>query len=475
MPQAKKAAKRRQVTILVLLDLLAALLAFSAGRWLVEKFHPYGHLMPPFGFWHLLGLVLIPLAWLYVGKSQGLYKETVYGRRLTQVPAIVRTVLLGMFVPFIYDYVTKTNVFVERRSVPVVIGLLALVLFVCSRLILFRALYRLLLKRGHWVTRVLVLGSGEAGNRIAERIVKYDPVRLRFVGVVDPEERSDERTSDLVSKVIAEKRADEVVVALPGLSHQQMLEIRDLCGDGGVRVSFISDLFETLSERVDLTKIEGVPLLELKDTTKSWQSSAAKRALDLACASFLTMLLSPVLLVCALAIRRTSPGPALYRQKRIGKDGKEFMLYKFRTMRDNADLDSIHKVFVAEFIKNGSAKRASYKMKKDPRVTRIGQMLRRFSLDELPQLFNVLRGDMSLVGPRPPLPYELDSYKNWHMKRISVRPGITGLWQVAGRSGVPFDEMVMLDLYYIENWSLWMDVSLILKTLPAVVSGKGAY
>jgi exopolysaccharide biosynthesis polyprenyl glycosylphosphotransferase len=475
MPHRKKRDRRYQVAVLVLLDLLAAVLAFSVGRWLVVTFHPYGRLMPPFGFWHLLGLVLIPLAWLYIAKSQGLYRETVYGRRLTQVPAIVRTVLLGMFVPFVYDYATKTNVFVERRSVPLVIGCIALALFVCARLVLFRAIYRVLLKRDHWVTRVLVLGSGEAGSRIAERIVKYDPVRLKFVGVVDPEQRAGERASDLVRNVIEEKQADEVVVALAGLSHQQMLEIRGLCGDGGVRVSFISDLFETLSERVDLTRIEGVPLLELKDATKSWQSLAAKRALDLASAFFLTLILSPLLLACALVIRRTSPGPALYRQKRIGKDGKEFMLYKFRTMMDNADLDSIHKVFVAELIKNGSARRASYKMKEDPRVTRIGQMLRRFSLDELPQLFNVLKGDMSLVGPRPPLPYELDSYKNWHMKRISVRPGITGLWQVAGRSGVPFDEMVMLDLYYIENWSLWMDVSLILKTLPAVVSGKGAY
>jgi exopolysaccharide biosynthesis polyprenyl glycosylphosphotransferase len=471
---SRRDATLSQKTILVLFDCLAIVLAFSLGRWLVRTFHPFGHLMDPFGFWHLLGLFVMPLAWVYIGRLQGLYRGAVYSRRLIQIPAIVRTVLLGMFVPFVYDYVTKTNVFVERRSVPLVIGLLALFLFLSLRLVVFRALYRAMLRRGHWVTRVLVLGSGEAGNKIAERIVDFDPMKLKYVGVIDPGENCG-APSDFVRKVIVEKGADEVVVALSGLSHQQMLEIRELCGDGGVRVSFMSDLFQTLSEKVDLSRIEGVPLLELKDIRKSPLTLAAKRVLDVLGATALIVASSPLLLACATVIKKSTPGPALFRQKRLGKDGREFMLYKFRTMYDRAGSDTVHKVFMTELIRNGSAKRKSYKMKRDPRITRIGQLLRRMSLDELPQLFNVLKGDMSLVGPRPPLPYELESYKTWHCKRLSVRPGMTGLWQVAGRSGVPFDEMVMLDLYYIENWSLWMDISLALKTLPAVISGKGAY
>jgi exopolysaccharide biosynthesis polyprenyl glycosylphosphotransferase len=475
MRRKKRDTTRSQKAILLTIDALAVVLAFTVGRWLVRTFHPFGHLMPPFGSLHLLGIVLIPIAWIYIARLHGLYRETVYGRRLSQVPAIVRTVLVGMFVPFIYDYVTKSNVFVERRSVPLVIGFLALLLLFSFRMVFFRALYRAMLKRGHWTRRVLVLGSGEAGSRIADRIVKFDPMRLKYVGVVDLGDERAEAPSDFVRNIIEEREADEVVVALSGLSHQQMLEIRELCGDGGVRVSFLSDLFATLSERVDLSKIEGVPLLELKDIRKDSLTLAAKRALDLLGAATLLVLFSPLLFACAAAIRRTSPGPALFRQKRLGKDGREFLLYKFRTMYDGAGLESIHKVFVAELIRNGSIKRKSYKMTEDPRITRIGQLLRRLSLDELPQLLNVLKGDMSLVGPRPPLPYELESYKNWHLKRLSVRPGITGLWQVAGRSEVPFDEMVMLDLYYIESWSLWMDVSIALKTLPAVVSGKGAY
>lgn len=475
MSRRRREAIRSQKAILIFLDTLAVVLSFSVGRWLVKSFHPYGHLMDPLGFWHFLCLAVLPLVWLYIAKLQRLYDETIYGRRLIQVPAIVRTVALGMIAPFVYDYITRTNVFVERRSVPVVIGCLSLFLFLFLRLVLFRAIYRAMLKRGRWLTRVLVLGSDEGGSRIAERIVKYDPLRLKYVGLVNLKEKEGKEASCLVRTAIEEKEADEVVVTLSGLSHQQMLEIRDLCGDGGVRVSFVSDLFETLSEKVDLSRIEGLPLLQLKDSRKGPLYLATKRLLDIASAVTLIIISSPLLLACAAAIKRTSPGPALYRQKRLGRNGREFMLYKFRTMHDKADSEGIHRVFVAEFIKNGSAKRTSYKMKTDPRVTKIGQLLRRSSLDELPQLFNVLKGDMSLVGPRPPVPYELESYKSWHLKRLSVRPGMTGLWQVAGRSGVPFDEMVMLDLYYIENWSLWMDISLVLKTLPAVLSARGAY
>jgi exopolysaccharide biosynthesis polyprenyl glycosylphosphotransferase len=475
MSNRRRNAAGSQKAILLILDSLAVVLAFSLGRWLVKTFHPFGHLMDPFGTLHLLAVLLMPVIWLYIARLHGLYRETVYGRRLIQVPAIVRTVLVGMFVPFVYDYVTKTNVFVERRSVPLVIGSLALLFFICFRLVFFRILYRVMLKRGHWIRRVLVLGPGEAGRRIADRIVQFDPVRLMYVGVVDPGQEAAKAPSDFVRNIIEERKADEVVVALSGLSHQQMLEIRELCGDGGVRVSFLSDLFAALSEKVDLSKIEGVPLLELKNSRDKPSTLAAKRILDVLGAALLILLTSPLLFACAAAVKRSSPGPVLFRQKRLGRDGNEFMLYKFRTMYYEEGLESIHKVFVAELIKNGSVKRESYKMTQDPRITRVGQFLRRMSLDELPQLLNVLKGDMSLVGPRPPLPYELESYQNWHLKRLSVRPGITGLWQVAGRSEVPFDEMVMLDLYYIENWSLWMDISIALKTLPAVISGKGAY
>ncbi|MFQ5906544.1 MAG: sugar transferase, partial [bacterium] len=378
--------------------------------------------------------------------------------------------------PFVYGHVARTGVFVERGYVPLVIGFLAFLLFMLLRLVVFRAIHRTMVRRGYWASRVLVVGRGEVGEKVSKWMSESDQSSLRFAGFVHFKSGEGRPARGLVESAVKQRQADEVIVAVPDLSHQEMLEIKDCCGDGGIRVSFVSNLFKTLCEKVDLSRIEGVPLLELKNGKRGMLGLAAKRLLDLGASTFLILFLSPLLLAFGLIIRHTSPGPAMFRQRRIGLNGRTFTLYKFRTMYDKADSgDNIHKHFVSELIRDGSRERPSYKIVEDPRVTRIGRWLRRTSLDELLQIFNVFKGDMSLVGPRPALPYELESYQKWHRKRLTVRPGITGLWQVAGRSGVPFDEMVLMDVYYIENWSLWMDMSLVLKTIPAVLSGRGAY
>jgi exopolysaccharide biosynthesis polyprenyl glycosylphosphotransferase len=202
-----------------------------------------------------------------------------------------------------------------------------------------------------------------------------------------------------------------------------------------------------------------------------------KRLLDIALASLAVLLLSPLLLVIVLLVKRSSPGPILFVQERIGKNGVPFDFYKFRTMVHNSD-DAIHRQFAAMFITGGEqpeTKKRVFKMTDDPRVTRVGRWLRKTSLDELPQLLNILKGEMSLVGPRPPIAYELDLYQPWHHERLRVTPGLTGLWQVSGRSNVPFEEMVRLDIQYINNWSLGEDLRIIAKTIPVVVHGAGGY
>jgi lipopolysaccharide/colanic/teichoic acid biosynthesis glycosyltransferase len=182
----------------------------------------------------------------------------------------------------------------------------------------------------------------------------------------------------------------------------------------------------------------------------------------------------------ALLIKLDSRGPVFYKQERVGMDGRIFLFYKFRSMRTDTD-DARHREFQRKYIKGlpdsnlGDEGRPAYKLRADERVTRLGRILRKTSLDELPQLFNVLRGDMSIVGPRPPIPYEVESYELWHRKRLDMKPGITGLWQVSGRNRLPFDEMVRMDLYYIENWSLLLDLKIILQTLPVMWRGEDAY
>ncbi len=221
-------------------------------------------------------------------------------------------------------------------------------------------------------------------------------------------------------------------------------------------------------------------LYVVADTTRlTGIQGFAKRALDVLLSGLALLVLSPALAVIALLVRRSSPGPIFFVQERIGKNGIPFKFYKFRTMVHNSD-DAIHRQFAAMFINGGSdtEKKDSgkvFKMTNDPRVTAIGRWLRKTSLDELPQLWNILKGEMTIVGPRPPIAYELDHYLPWHHERLRVTPGLTGLWQVSGRSNVPFEEMVRLDIHYINSWTILEDVRIILKTIPVVLRGSGGY
>ena len=207
--------------------------------------------------------------------------------------------------------------------------------------------------------------------------------------------------------------------------------------------------------------------------------AALKRAIDVVGSVALILIAAPLFAVLALLVKRSGPGPVFFIQERLGRNGQPFKFLKFRTMRHDSD-DAIHRQFAAMFISGDDAGcRAEngghdvFKLETDPRVTRIGNWLRRTSLDELPQLFNILLGDMSLVGPRPPIAYEIENYQPWHMERLKVTPGLTGLWQVMGRSRVSFDEMVHLDLHYINHWSLWLDIQILLRTIPVVLRGTG--
>lgn len=223
----------------------------------------------------------------------------------------------------------------------------------------------------------------------------------------------------------------------------------------------------------------GTPVLKLRIGVPRhglW-ALTAKRIVDILAALVVGIAGAPLILFIAAAVKLSSRGPVLFRQVRLGKDGVPFVFYKFRTMHHDND-DSVHRSFCENFINGGMKKEDDsrvFKMVEDPRVTRLGALLRKTSLDELPQFWNVLRGEMSLVGPRPPISYEIEHYQDWHMDRLRVKPGLTGLWQVSGRSTVPFNEMVMLDLHYITHWSLALDFKIIWKTLPVMIRGEGAY
>jgi exopolysaccharide biosynthesis polyprenyl glycosylphosphotransferase len=241
----------------------------------------------------------------------------------------------------------------------------------------------------------------------------------------------------------------------------------------GIQVDVIPTPFEALGARVDVHHLEGAPLMTLPRPRLTRSATSLKRALDISVSALALIALLPVLAVCALAIKLDSRGPLFFRQTRVGRDGKRFRLWKFRSMQPDADARK-HEVAELNF-HDGASTECMFKIREDPRVTRVGRVLRRYSLDELPQLYNVLVGDMSLVGPRPLIEEEAIQVNGRFRHRLSLTPGVTGLWQVNGRSEIPFTEMVSLDYLYVTNWTLWGDVKLLMKTLPAVARGNGAY
>jgi len=262
---------------------------------------------------------------------------------------------------------------------------------------------------------------------------------------------------------------DEVIISLSSEDRDAVLRPLEHCRRDGVRFRLVPDLFDITLSRVDMEDLNGIPLIGLKEVSISGADWLLKRGIDVIISAIGLLVTAPLCLLIALLIKLDSPGPVLYKQVRVGKGGNHFIMYKFRSMKEGAEDEQ-------ELLEPlNEAQGPLFKIADDPRRTRVGRFLRRTSLDELPQLWNVLKGEMSLVGPRPPVPREVEQYEDWHKWRLQVSPGITGLWQVSGRSLLSFDEMVMLDIYYIQYWSLGQDLRILLRTIPAVLSGGGAY
>lgn len=341
--------------------------------------------------------------------------------------------------------------------------------------ILRRIVVALLRRRGIGVSRVMVIGGGPLGHMVMHVIATEPGLGYQLVGYLPNDNRQQAgrfRSLGDISEletVLQNQHIDEVIIALPSEERHQVPSIMSSCQRYGLRPRIVPDLYEMSLTLVDVDDLRGLPLIGTKDVSIRGTNLFVKRAFDLAASLILLVLAVPLWLLIALAIKLDSQGPVLFRQVRLGKGGKPFIAYKFRSMKVGAEEE------IARLSALNEADGPIFKMKRDPRHTRVGRLLRRSSLDELPQLLNVIRGEMSLVGPRPPLPSEVEQYEPWHRKRLEVAPGMTGLWQVSGRSELPFDEMVLLDVYYVENWSLALDFTILLRTIPAVISGSGAY
>ena len=345
-------------------------------------------------------------------------------------------------------------------------------------------LCRVISRRTIWSTaamqeRVLIIGAGEVGHVLAAKISKHPEYRITLVGFLDDgEPRSNGAGgppvptigafSDL-QHVLLEQRVDRVIVAFSRARHDDFLRIVRACADLAVRVNIVPRLFEVVSSRALVDDVEGIPLLDVGHVELSRFNMVVKRAFDLVVGGCVFLLFLPILAVMAVVIKVDSRGPVFFRQERMGRGGKSFMIYKFRSMYVGAD------AMREDLAEQNEYSGPMFKIKLDPRVTRVGHFIRRWSIDELPQIINVMTGDMSLVGPRPLWVDEARQVRGWTQKRLDITPGITGLWQVLGRSDIPFDEMVKLDYMYVTGWSLSWDIKLLLQTIPAVLEKRGAY
>jgi undecaprenyl-phosphate galactose phosphotransferase len=348
------------------------------------------------------------------------------------------------------------------------------------RIGVMRKLFRRLINN-HVITRkILAIGAGHAGQNLAAHINQSPELGLSLRGFVDddPTKIGKKLLGKPIYGPIAQVATvaqhllpDEIYVTINSIEYNRLLAIVEECRSTGLPVTVTTNHFRIIQNKVGTSEFESIPTFTLRPREIGPSVRFIKRSMDIVGGLFLLLILSPLLLAIALAVKLTSSGPVLYKSNVVGKHGKLFTWYKFRTMYNSTD-DTVHREHLRNIISGNSS---TEKLKNDRRITSVGKILRKYSLDELPQLLNVLRGEMSLIGPRPCLQYEYECFDEWHKLRFQITPGMTGLWQVLGRNkhDVTFNDSVMLDLYYIQHCSIWLDLKIILKTIPIVLFGRG--
>ncbi len=421
-----------------------------------------------------LGLLIV---WHIIFTSFGLYES----RRLLPREAEVVDILKATSLCTLAVAAAAMLFHIGMVNLAFLVGLWGAsgTILLLSRLVL-RSLLDYARTRGHNLRHVLIVGSNPRALQFARRIESRAELGYRVIGFADEdweglktvEEGRKHLVCDLqgIPEFVRNTVVDEIVIALPLKSfYGRASQIAALCEEQGIVIRFLPRIFNLNRARSTSEELAGDPLLTLSTGPLDGWPVFVKRALDLIFSSVLLVVLSPLLLVTAILIKLTSPGPVLFRQKRMGLNKRQFWIYKFRTMVPDAEKR------IAELEKQNEVTGPVFKIKNDPRLTPIGKVLRTTSIDELPQLFSVVKGDMSLVGPRPlPLRDCKGFDQDWHRRRFSVRPGITCLWQVNGRSSIPFERWMELDMQYIDEWSLWLDFKILAGTIPAVLKGSGA-
>ncbi len=449
------------VPLLFLLDCLSVVLALYAA-YHIRFFSAFVHSFPitkglPGWGAYLNTLPLILPLCAFVFFQHGLYR-TYFLPFIDEVIRSTRSVTVGIFFLLMatffyrdYTYSRLTIVIFWFLSIVFVTGYRQLFKFSLSYI------FRLFSMREH----VLVVGRD---NRMIRRLLKRFPYFQVFYAPSD-----DEKDINKIKKICVERSINQIIIAHQKWTRDPLLAFYDWCETRHIELKSVPDIVQICQGEIKIDSSLGIPFFHYKPVSFNGFNFYFKRIVDIVISILVVSILWPIFLLVIIFIKIDSPGPFLYDHKRMGYRGQVFSFFKFRTMVVNAD------ALLEQFKAKSNRKGPVFKMVNDPRVTRIGNLLRRYSIDELLQVFNVLKGEMSLVGPRPQVLWEAAAYDNWAKRRLRVLPGITGLWQVSGRANLSYEEMIELDIYYIENWSPGLDIVILLKTLPAIFSQRGAY
>jgi exopolysaccharide biosynthesis polyprenyl glycosylphosphotransferase len=463
---------------LVCCDALLLALAFTMAYWLrfslpLPIFKADSFIRPQ--FYLQVGLVLLP-TWLGLFWLYGLYNWNRLLGGSQEYASVFHACLSGAIL------LTISLFFVEEmvlaRGWVAMSWLFSFLLVILGRFALRRAAYWAR-KHGYLLANAILVGGGSEGNSLGQQLLNWHTSGLHLVGVLDDDTPRGTRVYRELAvlgpiaelpQFVAQHAVEEVILATSTLSKETLSQIfRQYGHSDQVQLRLSSGLFDLLTTGLHVKEMAHVPLIGVNKARLTNTTRFFKQVLECAIVIPALLLLAPFLLALAIWIKLDSPGPVIYRRRVVGLNGKQFDAFKFRTMRVDGD------ALLANRPDLQAELAANHKLKDDPRITHLGSTLRKYSLDEVPQLFNVLLGQMSLVGPRMITAAELEKYGQWDLNLQTVRPGLTGLWQVSGRSDVSYAERVQLDMFYIRNYSVWLDISIILQTIPAVLAGKGAY
>jgi exopolysaccharide biosynthesis polyprenyl glycosylphosphotransferase len=475
---------KTQKHILVFLDWSVLVAAYVLALKLNATAH-FDVLSASFPFVHpeILFFVVYSGIILLIFAMNQLYKNNVYLGVLRQLQYLAQSLCYSVVGIALLSFFTKSKIIVDSRLILFLFFACSFTMLAVSRVGIFRSLLKMFAAFDINPRPLLILGAGPLAIRLGTMLADRNQYHLHLVGFLDdkipigsdviPDVPVLGRTKN-VTKIVKRFLVREILFCTEGLTDEAFLDLLELCAKTRARVMVGSYQFAIIPRRLNLESYGNVPVFGLMNGAPTPAEPFWKKILDPLAALFLIIFLSPLLLLTALAIKLDSRGPVFFKQTRVGKNGRPFTFYKFRSMVTGSEDDGNRKAQLREFISETNSRASgSTKIVNETRVTRIGHFIRKASIDELPQLLNVLKGDMRLVGPRPCLPYEWESYEVWHKRRLSVMPGCTGVWQVLGRSEVGFRDMVILDLFYAYNVSFHLDVWVMLKTIPVMLFGTG--